>query len=118
MSSNDFIPVISPNGIDFTSGEWISDKEIIPLQIKQGTKEEVIARTEAGIYIINDKYRYLSERRKPEIWQQLKNKQAAYSIVENMVTSNILTCIKSPSKKNLNKNYIHLYTVLKQKEER
>lgn len=52
VSSNDFTPVIFPNGIDFTSGEWISDKEITPLQIKQGTKEDVIARTEAGIYIL------------------------------------------------------------------
>lgn len=118
VSSNDFIPVISPNGIDFTSGEWISDKEITPLQIKQGTKEDVIARTEAGIYIINDKCKYLLERRKPEIWQQLKNRQAAYSIVENMVNSNILICIKPPNKENLNKNYILSNAVLKQKRGR
>ena len=104
--------------IDFTSGEWISDKEITPLQIKQGTKEDVIARTEAGIYIINDKCRYLSERRKPEIWQQLKNRQTAYSIVEDMVNSNILICIKPPNKENLNKKLYTYNTVLKQKRGR
>jgi len=102
VSSNDFIPVISPNGIDFTSGEWISDKEITPLQIKQGTKEDAIARTEAGIYIINDKERYLLERRNPLIWRQLKNMQTAYSVIKHMVNSNILTCLKLPCVENIN----------------
>ena len=102
VSSNDFIPVILPNGIDFTSGEWIANKDIIPININEGTQDDILSRTKAGIYIINDKERYLLERRNPLIWRQLKNMQTAYSVIKHMVNSNILTCLKLPCVENIN----------------
>lgn len=102
ISSAEFTPVVAPNSTDFVSGEWIAETTIKPFNVKEGTKEEILARTKAGVYTILDKERYLIERRSSKNWKNLKNPDMALSVIENMVYHGILKCEKSPQKQLMN----------------
>lgn len=102
VSSEYFTPVVAPDGKTFASGEWIAETCIFSLNVKEGTKECVLKRTRAGIYLIVNKEQYLEERRQPENWQKLKNSNTALSVIENMVRHGILKCEKFPQREYLN----------------
>lgn len=102
VSSAQFTPVVAPDSNRFVSGEWIAEGLIKPLEVKEGTKNEVLARTRAGVYTVVDRDKYLTVRRKPENWQKLKNPDLAMGVIQNMVDEGILKCEKSPQKQNIN----------------
>ena len=94
VSSKNFIPVTDDN--EKFTGEWISKTPVKPLSVRHGTREDIISKTSAGIYLIQDLdafYKILGDH---QLREKMKNPRLALSVVQELVKQHILRQVKAP----------------------
>lgn len=92
VSSQNFCPIVSDTG-EF-SGEWISYESITPIEVKKGSKNDLLGHTSARIYRIVKKELFKESLKK--IHSQLKDPETSLSIVNGLVQDGILKQEKRP----------------------
>ena len=94
VSSESFIPIISED--KKFSGEWVSQTEVTPLSVSHGKKEDIISKTAAGIYLIQDIEAFYKLLGDTQLREKMKDPRLALSVVQNLVKEGILRQVKPP----------------------
>jgi len=94
VPSDFFVPIVSETNC--FSGEWVSKIDVVPLAVRHGTKDEIIQKTSAGIYLIGDKEKFLKKKKDDDFMAKLKNPNMVLSAIRELLKEGVLVQVKPP----------------------
>ena len=94
VSSEGFTPIEDKN--EKFTGEWVSENKVTPLSVLHGKKEDIISKTSAGIYLIQDLEAFYKLLEDEPLREKMKNPRLALSVVQNLAKEGILRRVKPP----------------------